>query len=128
MEGATKILGRFDEIDISQKIGILFILNKIYLDKDLKVDGFAKKIGIPTRFVAPVFKTLYGHRFMELANMYRIEYAKAKIEAKVLVEGSLESLANMSGFRSKSNFTTVFKKEAGKYPNQYSRSCLSAVK
>lgn len=120
-------LGRFDEIEISQKIGILFILNKIYLNKDLKVDDLAQKIGIQSRFVAPVFKMLYGHRFKELTNMYRVEYAKNKIEAGFLNHDTLEVLADRSGFKSQSTFLNVFKKETGKYPYEYSRSYLSTV-
>jgi AraC-like DNA-binding protein len=128
MEKALNVLRRFDEIAISQKIGILFILNKIYLDKDLRADGFAKKIGIQTRFVAPVFQSLYGHRLHELATMYRVEYAKAQIEAGTLNHDSMESLAQMSGFKSKSSFVNRFKKEAGMSPSKYSKSQKIRVK
>lgn len=115
------IPGNIDEIELSQKIGILFILNKVYLQKDLKLDDFAKKIGISTRHLAPVFGLLYGHRFRELTNMYRVEYAKNKIEAGYLNDSTLKALSDLSGFSSQSNFIKVFKKEFGKCPHDYGR-------
>lgn len=75
-----KLLGRFDEIELSQKIGVLFILDKIYLKKDLKADDLAEKLEIDTQLVAPVFASLYGHNLKELVNMYRVEYAKKKLK------------------------------------------------
>lgn len=127
MKRTMSVLARFDEIELSQKIGILFILNKIYLQKDLNADSFAEKIGIKTRWVAPVFGTLYGHRFKELANIYRVEYAKNKIEAGYLNGNSLVDLSDASGFNSPRTFAGVFRKEFGKYPKEYARDYLLKV-
>lgn len=125
MKSGFGILGKFDEIELSQKIGILFILNRIYLQKDLKVDDLAEKIGIQTRQLGRAFVLLYGHRFQEVTNMYRVEYAKKRIEAGYLKENTIEALSDLSGFGSQITFSNVFKKEFGKYPRGYSREYLS---
>jgi AraC-like DNA-binding protein len=121
MKNMQSILGRFDEIEISQKIGVLFILNKVYLDKDLDAERFARKIGVPSRFISPLFSTLYGHRFKELTNMYRVEYAKNQIEEGGLVQDSLAVIAQKSGFTSQSSFVQMFTREEGMSPTEYSK-------
>ena len=108
-----------NELDISQRIACLFVVDKIYLKKGFKSGDLARKIGIQTGAIARVISSLYGRRYTELTNIYRVEYAKKRIEEGFLMRESLEVLSDQSGFNSLSTFAKVFKKEFGRYPNEY---------
>ncbi|HSF55287.1 MAG TPA: helix-turn-helix domain-containing protein [Algoriphagus sp.] len=121
------VLDQFDEQELTQKIYQLLVLEKIYLQQGLTVGEFAKKLGVQARIVTQIFDKLYGHTFKELTNMYRVEYAKERIEEGYLDLYTLEALGHEAGFSSRTTFFNVFKKEIGTCPSEYWKSSLENV-
>lgn len=119
-----EILEQFDELELIQRIHKLLVLEEIYLEKGLTVGDFAKKLGVQARIVTQILSELYGHTFKELTNMYRVEYAKTRIEEGFLDLYTLEALGQESGFSSRTTFFNVFKKEIGVCPSEYWKNYL----
>lgn len=122
---AEEILDQFDELELIQKIYKLLVVEEIYLQQGLTVGEFAKKLGVQARIVTQIFGELYGHSFKELTNMYRVEYAKNRIEEGFLDQFTLEALGNKAGFSSRTTFFNVFKKEIGVCPSEYWKNYLT---
>lgn len=119
------VLQHFDEVELTQKIYQLLIIEEIYLQPSLTVGEFAKKLGVQARIVTQILEKLYGHTFKELTNMYRIEYAKDRIEEGFLDSYTLNALAQEAGFSSRTTFFNVFKKEIGICPSEYWKKYLA---
>ncbi|MDO8966195.1 AraC family transcriptional regulator [Algoriphagus sp.] len=116
---------QFDELELTQKIYQLLVIEEIYLQHGLTVGEFAKKLGVQARIVTQILDNLYGHSFKELTNMYRIEYAKERIEEGFLDSYTLEALGQEAGFSSRTTFFNVFKKEIGICPSEYWKKYLA---
>lgn len=122
---AEEILEQFDELELIRKIYKLLVLERIYLQQGLTVGDFAKKLGVQARIVTHIFGELYGHTFKELINMYRVEYAKERIEEGFLDHFTMEALGQKAGFSSRTTFFNVFKKEIGVCPSEYLKNYLT---
>lgn len=122
---AEEILDQFDELELIQKIYKLLVLEEIYLQQGLTVGEFAKKLGVQARIVTQIFGELYGHSFKELTNMYRVEYAKERIEEGFLDHYTMEALGQKAGFSSRTTFFNVFKKEIGVCPSEFWKNYLT---
>lgn len=109
----------FDEAGISEKIHLFFEVEQVYLNPNLMVADFGKMMKLPPREVTQILNNLYGHSFKELVNMYRVSFAKQKIEEGFLDQFTLDSLGGISGFSSRTTFFNVFKKELGVSPNDF---------
>ncbi len=118
---SQEVLEKFDELELIQKIYKLLVLEKIYLQQGLTVTEFAEKLGVQVRIVTRLFGELYGHTFKELTNMYRVEFAKERIEQGYLDHLTMEALGQEAGFSSRTTFFNVFKKELGVCPSEYSK-------
>lgn len=124
---AEDVLDQFDETELIQKIYKLLVLEKIYLQQGLTVAEFAKSLGVQARIVTQIFGELYGHTFKELTNMYRVEFAKERIEEGFLDHYTMEALGQEAGFSSRTTFFNVFKKEMGVCPSEYWKNHLKQV-
>lgn len=130
MEGSkvSNILEEFDKLELTRKIYQVWVQERIYMQPGLTVREFGKKLGVEARIVRQILDSLYGHTFKELTGMYRVEYAKQRIEEGFLDEYTLEALGQESGFKSRTAFFNVFKKEIGVCPSEYWKSYLPTVR
>lgn len=121
------LLAHFNEFELIQRLHQILVIERIYLQQGLTVGGFAKNLGVQPREVTQIFGELYGHSFKELTNMYRVEYAKEKIEEGFLDQFTLEALGFEAGFSSRTTFFNVFKKEIGLCPSEYWKNFLTVA-
>lgn len=121
------ILGQFNELEITRRIYETLVVEEIYKEQGLTVGEFAKKLGVQARVVTQLTEKLYGHSFKELTNMYRVEYAKERIEEGYLDLFTLDALGKEAGFSSRITFFNVFKKEIGICPSEYWKNYLNEV-
>ena len=109
----------FRQMEFVKTINEVFVQEAIYLRRDLSVAEFAKILGIDTRVATRLIRQHYGHTFMELTNMYRVEYARNRIKEGFLDRSTLDALGTSAGFRSRAAFINVFKREIGIDPSEY---------
>lgn len=118
------VLNQFDESELTGRIYELLVLQGIYRQQNLTVGEFAKKLGVQARIVTQILEKLYGHTFKELTTMYRVEYAKERIEEGYLDTYTLDALGKEAGFSSRTTFFNSFKKEIGICPSEYWKNYL----
>lgn len=92
---------------------------KVYLDPDLNLDTFSKKLGIDKSVLSKFIKETYNSGFNRIINRHRIEQFKTLLNEDKLKNYDLVGLAKESGFKSKATFYRVFKEIEGITPLQY---------
>lgn len=90
-----------------------------YLDPNIKINNIAKEIGTNTKYLSYIINSRYQKSFSAFMNDFRIEHAKELLSKKEYNQYTIESIARMSGFNSKSLFNSVFKKATGKTPSEF---------
>ena len=93
--------------------------SKPYLNPELTLVDLARQTDIGRNQLSQVINAGIGDNFYHLINQYRIEEVKRLIDADTKKQYTLLALANDAGFRSKSSFNHIFKKETGLTPSQY---------
>ena len=94
---------------------------KPFLDAKLTLNQLAKQIGSNEKYLSLFLNSKYEMNFSSYINSYRIEEAKLLLLQKETANFTIETIANMAGFHSKSSFNTCFKKAVGKTPSEFKR-------
>lgn len=102
----------------------LFEKKEIYLDKNLSLSQTANLLMTNTSYLSAVINKEYKCKFNHFVNKYRVEKACELFNDRDMDKYSIEGIAGMAGFKSKSVFNPVFKKATGVAPSEY-RSSLS---
>jgi len=102
-------------------------IQKPYLNTDLNISELAKQIDIPSHQLSQIINERLGRNFMEFINGYRINEAKAKLSEDRNQKYTILTIAEDSGFNSKSAFYASFKKNVGCTPSQYRRGVAEEV-
>lgn len=106
-------------IRIDSLFRTLFEVEKVYLDSSLSLRSLTKKMQSNEKYVSSYINTTYGMSFNSYVNKCRIEEAKALLLEKKNANFTIETIAQMAGFHSKSTFNLAFKKETGLTPSQF---------
>ena len=84
--------------------------------------GLSKQISESPHHVSQVINEKLGKSFFEMLAFYRVEYAKKLIRQDREGKITIEELAEMVGYNSKSSFNTVFRKYTSKTPSEFRKS------
>jgi AraC-like DNA-binding protein len=99
---------------------------KIFKDCAITMGDLARLTNTPQYLLTLFLNQCYGKSFPDFINQYRIEEAKKMFASSETQKYSIEVIAEMCGFNSRSAFYTAFKKHTGSSPVQffkkYSRS------
>jgi AraC-like DNA-binding protein len=107
------------------------ILTKIRLEMEGKeyytnnlasLSGLAKQINETSHHVSQVINEKLNKNFFELLASYRVEHAKKLIGEDKDTKLTVEELAEMVGYNSKSSFNNAFKSITSKTPSEYRKS------
>jgi AraC-like DNA-binding protein len=113
-------------IDENLKEAILNKINetmedKYYLNVNPSLPDLAKKINTSPNYVSQVINEKMNLTFLEMINKYRIEEAKKMILDLELNE-TIEGIAYLVGFNSKSTFHSAFKRFTKQTPSEFKNS------
>lgn len=97
----------------------LFEFEKIYLKSELRITDVANRISLTPNYVSKIVNENAKMNFNDFVNQYRINEVVEKFKNKEHQKKNIIALAQEAGFKSKSTFQTVFKKNTGKTPSQY---------
>ncbi|GGI57591.1 helix-turn-helix domain-containing protein [Winogradskyella haliclonae] len=107
-------------LSILKKVKKAFEEEKLYMEKSITLTKFSIDSKIPIYLVTQSVKQLYGKRFPEVVNHFRIEDVKTMLlNNRNRKEIKVEALAYEVGFNSPSAFYVAFKKETGMSPRDY---------
>ena len=91
----------------------------IYLSKDVSLSNTAQKMDISTHHLSRLINENLNQTFTELMNKKRVENAKGLLLDPDLNNEKLIAIGYLSGFNSKTNFYTAFKKLTGVSPSEF---------
>ena len=107
-------------LDLQQKL-LDFIEAKGFLDPDCSLSSLAKEFNTNTAYLSKYINEILNTSFNQLINEYRIldfiERVKTDKEGRKTF--TLDHLASLSGFSSKSTFIRAFKKQIGLAPSVF---------
>ena len=86
------------------------------------LSGLAKQINESSHHVSQVINEKLNKSFFELLAYYRVEHAKKLIREDKNSKLTVEELAELVGYNSKSSFNSAFKKYSSKTPSEYRKS------
>ncbi|EQA37244.1 DNA-binding helix-turn-helix protein [Leptospira inadai serovar Lyme str. 10] len=115
-------LGKFDLTDIKSKLKDLFENDRIYREEELTLSTLAGRLGLSSHQLSEYLNNEEKKSFFQLLNEYRVGEAKEKIRSSP--KDTLLTIAYSSGFRSKSTFNDVFRRETGLTPSEYRKRIL----
>lgn len=96
-----------------------FTNEKVYLDSNINLNEFSKSIEQPAYVVSHTINQVYGKKFPEFVNSYRIKEVKRILLNQVLSDYTIEGVAYEVGFNTPSAFYNAFKKETGCSPKEF---------
>jgi len=96
---------------------------KRYFTNNLaSLSGLSKQINESSHHVSQVINEKMDKNFFELLAFYRVEYARTLIGEDKEAKLTVEELAELVGYNSKSSFNIAFKKFTGLTPSEYRKS------
>lgn len=95
------------------------INEKLYINPNLSLELIANKFNISVSHLSKIINTNSSQSFTDFINSLRIQRAKQILQDSEFKNYTIEAIGYESGFNSKSNFYTAFKKETQKTPSAY---------
>jgi AraC-like DNA-binding protein len=111
---------------IQEKLSSYMKEKKPYLDANLSLETLSKQIGESRYHVSQVINDRFKLKFSDYVNNYRVEEFKLLMLKPGKRKPTVEALAQLSGFNSKTSFHTVFKKMTGKTPSKFYKETIAA--
>ena len=96
--------------------------NSYFTNNLASLPGLAKQINETSHHVSQVINEKLNKNFFELLASYRVEHAKKLIQKDKDSKLTVEELADIVGYNSKSSFNIAFKKYTLKTPSEYRKS------
>lgn len=106
---------------IRQKIETIIETDRDVFSQDFSLGMLADKVGCPQTYLSQVFGEKIGKNFYTILSERRIKEACRMMADPSNSNLSIEGIATKVGIRSRSNFTTLFKKFTGLTPAQFAR-------
>ena len=96
--------------------------NKYFINNLASLSGLAKQINETSHHVSQVINEKLNKNFFELLANYRVDHAKKLIEKDKDAKLTVEELAELVGYNSKSSFNNAFKTITSQTPSEYRKS------
>ncbi len=105
---------------------VSFMKEKPYHKFNFNIEDIANQLKTNTRYLSQVINETYEINFFNYVNQFRIEEAKTLLQSKESDKYTIEGIAKMVGFNSKSSFNGAFKKTTGITPSDFKKSFTSS--
>ncbi|MCX7875097.1 MAG: helix-turn-helix domain-containing protein [Melioribacteraceae bacterium] len=106
-----------DFSELEELIRRFITATKIYLDPNLTIQNFSKKIHLPSKKVSFIINRCFKGNFHHFINQFRIQEATNIMHNEENVK--IEDLYSKVGFNSRSTFNRVFRDFKGVSPSEY---------
>lgn len=103
------------------KLEHLISTEKLFANCNLTVEDVASRLEARPKHVSQVINEHYQRNFYNFINYYRIVEAQKLLLSDEFEKYSIQGIAQMVGFVSKSTFNTAFKKQTGQTPSEFKK-------
>jgi len=107
------------QIKLAKALNVIIIKEKLYLDPELNIQVLAEHCETRVHTLSAVINKHYNKNFFDYINYYRVEEAKKLLSDPEQKKYSIDSIAEKSGFSSRSAFYKAFKKNTELTPGEY---------
>ncbi|MDW3192381.1 MAG: helix-turn-helix domain-containing protein [Cytophagales bacterium] len=104
---------------VEQQLEDFMQSEKPYLDPELSLNKLAQQTGINSKLLSATLNKGVGQNFYDYVNGYRIDEVKKLLLNQENKNLTIEAMANMAGFKSKSSFNMAFKKVTQMTPREF---------
>ncbi len=115
-------LSEANKEEILKKIKREMVDGTYFTNSLASLSGLAKQINESPHHVSQVINEKMNRNFFEMLAFYRVEHAKKLIRQDKQGKITVEELAELVGYNSKSSFNSAFKKYSSKTPSEYRKS------
>ena len=119
---ANSSLSEDKKVQLNDSINKRFFKEEAFLNPDFTLNSFAKELKTNRNYISQVINERYDVNFSTFINEQRIKKAIQLLSDKKNHIYTIDSIANMVGFNSKSSFNTAFKKQTGITPSSFIKS------
>ena len=93
--------------------------NKPYLQQGYNVAKLSLETGIPQHHLSALLNKVYGVRFNDFINQYRIRHITDYFDKSGWAQLTLEGIASEAGFNYRTTFFNAIKKSTGLSPSEF---------
>jgi AraC-like DNA-binding protein len=112
-----------EDRQLLQSLSTLLEDKRLYTDSDLSLARVARRLGVSARDVSNAVNRCTNENFSRMINGFRIGNAQTMLRDTDL---PVTEIMFSSGFVSKSNFNTEFRRISGQTPSQFRNACQSS--
>ncbi|MES2589641.1 MAG: helix-turn-helix domain-containing protein [Bacteroidota bacterium] len=110
--------------ELKSKLKEFMETEKPFIDQDLTIFKLSKDLSTNTKYLSHVINSEFKQNFINFINEYRVEEVKTHLLSNSS-NYTIETLAQNSGFKSKSSFNSAFKKVTGQTPSSFMKANLN---
>lgn len=116
-----KIPGSIEQhIELAKKIKEVFDNDSFISSPDFSLDILAEKVGSKPKYVSAIIKSILGSSFSNMLAEARVAIACGLMKNPEFSKRmSMDAVAEAAGYRSRTHFSSIFKKITGLTPTQY---------
>lgn len=119
---SKEIQNKSFSLELFSKINSFIIEEKNYLNPNISLNFLAAKFDKKTSYISNVISKNIDSSFTDYINTFRVTRAKELLRNPDYNKYTIIAIGLESGFKSKSNFYTVFKKHTDLTPLEYKKS------
>ncbi len=111
-------------LKLSEKIKDYFEIEKPFLNPNFSIAEIALKMDVPQNHVLYCINSVYKSKFSKLKIKLRIDQTKVYLKESIHSNITIDGIAQLAGFSSRSSFYSAFKDETGITPSDYLKSII----
>lgn len=116
--GRRKAVGNRNRLIINQLCRQM-ASDQLFLNREFRLADAARAVGVPANALSAAVNAYTGKSFRQLVAHERVAYAKELLRSQEEARTSIDAIALMSGFHSRSAFYRAFREETGTSPAIY---------
>jgi AraC-like DNA-binding protein len=106
-------------LDLNKRILVYLNKDKPYLKPDFNISDIALALQVPQNHVSYCIATIMNTRFTKLKSEFRIQHAIKLLSKGQSSSITIDAIGEQSGFKTRSYYYELFKKETGYTPSEY---------
>jgi AraC-like DNA-binding protein len=114
------------DTDIIQILRELLIKEKLFLSKEITLNDLANKLGITPYHLETALSTVESKTCKDYLNSFRLDHARKLLGDDKYRKYTIDYIADLCGFSSRTIFYELFKKEYRLTPLQLRKTCSAA--
>jgi len=106
-------------VQLKRLLEVAMVEDRLYLDDALTIHSLSTQLETNSKYLSQLINNEFNKSFVVYVNEFRVEEAKRLLLDKDNKHLTIEAIGYEAGFKSKSAFNAVFKKNTGETPSSF---------